>query len=150
MKWLEKSNIFTSTLFFSAQSSFIQKFKLDFCDNICRVHTVWWKSKNWEVQNFLRRKSSVSLKKDFIFQVHWYFSTSNAFYLQVSYIYANHRHFRPIHFSSYGNLKVILEATFEHLSFSSLILTSSNIWIQGLLAVNFTVLLLKLISYYEQ
>ena len=78
---------FTNTLFFSAQSSFIQKFKLDFCDNICRVHTVWAKSKSWEVQNFPRRKFSVSLKKDFIFQVHWYFSASYAFYLQISYIY---------------------------------------------------------------
>ena len=37
------------------------------------------------------------------------------------YIYGNHRNFRPIHFSSYGNLKVILETTFQHLSFSSFI-----------------------------
>ena len=33
------------------------------------------------------RKFSVSLKKDFIFQVHLYFSTSSTFYLQVSPIY---------------------------------------------------------------
>ena len=41
------------------------------------------------------------------------------------YIYGNHRNFKPIHFSSYGNLKVILETTFRHLPFSSFILTSS-------------------------
>ena len=35
--------------------------------------------------------------------------------------------FRPIHLSSYGNLKVIFETTFQHLSFSSFILTSSSI-----------------------
>ena len=28
------------------------------------------------------------------------------------YIYGNHKSFKPIHFSSYGNLKVILETTF--------------------------------------
>ena len=39
--------------------------------------------------------------------------------------YGNHINFRPIHFSSYGNLKVIFETTFRHLSFSSFILTSS-------------------------
>ena len=40
-------------------------------------------------------------------------------------------------FSSYGNLKVILETTFRHLSFSSFISTSSSIYIQGFLAVKF-------------
>ena len=43
------------------------------------------------------------------------------------YIYGNHRNFRPIHFSSYGNLKVILETRFRYLSFSSFIMTSCNI-----------------------
>ena len=33
------------------------------------------------------------------------------------YIHDNHRNFRPIHFSTYGNLKVILETAFRHLSF---------------------------------
>ena len=42
-------------------------------------------------------------------------------------IHGNHRNFGPIHFSSYGNLKVILETMFQHLSFSSFIMTSSNI-----------------------
>ena len=28
------------------------------------------------------------------------------------YIYSNHRNFRPIHFSSYANLKFALETTF--------------------------------------
>ena len=42
-------------------------------------------------------------------------------------IYGNHRNFRHIHFSSYGNLKVILETTFRHLSLSSFIMTSSII-----------------------
>ena len=28
------------------------------------------------------------------------------------YVHGNHKNFRPIHFSSYGNLKVILEGTF--------------------------------------
>ena len=44
------------------------------------------------------------------------------------YIYGNHKSFKPIHFSSYGNLKVILETTSRHLSFSSFIMTS-NIYI---------------------
>ena len=35
-----------------------------------------------------------------------------------------------MHFSSYGNLKVIFETTFLRLSFSSFILTSHNIYIQ--------------------
>ena len=34
------------------------------------------------------------------------------------YVYGNHRNFKPIHFSSYGNLKVNLETTFRHLPFS--------------------------------
>ena len=47
--------------------------------------------------------------------------------------------FKPIHFLSYGNLKVIFETatTFRHLPFPSFIMTSSNIRIQGLLAVKF-------------
>ena len=35
-KWLEQSNIFTSTCFSSAQISFILKFLLNFCDKIRR------------------------------------------------------------------------------------------------------------------
>ena len=50
----------------SAQRSFIQKFKLNFCGNICRVHTVWEKYKTYESQNFLKRQFRVSLKKDFM------------------------------------------------------------------------------------
>ena len=56
-------------------------------------------------------------------------------------------YFRPIHFSSDGNLKVIFETTFRHLSFSSFILTSYNICKQSLL-LNFRILLLKSINYY--
>ena len=41
----------------------------------------------------------------------------------------NHINFRPIHFSSYGNLKLIFELIFQHLPFSSFILTSYNICI---------------------
>ena len=37
----------------------------------------------------------------------------------------------------WGNLKVIFETAFRHLSFSSFILTSSNIYIQGFLTVKF-------------
>ena len=58
---LEKSNIFTSACFSSAQSSFIQKFKMDFCENIWRAHTtVWGKFKTYETQNFLKRKFIIS------------------------------------------------------------------------------------------
>ena len=52
-------------------------------------------------------------------------------------IHGNNINFRPIHCSSYGNLKVIFETTFRHLSFSSFTLTSYNIYIQSLLAVKF-------------
>ena len=48
MKWLEQNNMFTSTWFSSVQSSFIQKFKLDFCDNIGRVYTVLGEIQNLE------------------------------------------------------------------------------------------------------
>ena len=44
-------------------------------------------------------------------------------------VYGNHKSFKPIHFSSYGNLKVILETAFRHLSFASFILTSIYIYI---------------------
>ena len=37
--------IHTDIYIYSAQNSFIQKFKLDFCDNISRTHTVWARSK---------------------------------------------------------------------------------------------------------
>ena len=40
-----KSNIFTSTWFFSARSSFIPKFLVNFCNKICRTHTVLTRSK---------------------------------------------------------------------------------------------------------
>ena len=53
------------------------------------------------------------------------------------YIYGNHRNFKPIHFSSYGDLNIILETTFRHLPFSSFILISSITCIQGLLAAKF-------------
>ena len=46
-------------------------------------------------------------------------------YLYGNHIYGNHKSFKPIHFSSYGNLKFILETTFRHLSFSSFIMTSN-------------------------
>ena len=84
VKWLEQAGIFASTRFSSAQSSFIQKLKLDFCDNICRVGL---KSKTWEVPNYLKKKSSVSLKKDFISQVHLYFSASFSFYFSASFLF---------------------------------------------------------------
>ena len=42
--------------------------------------------------------------------------------------YGNHVNFRPTHFSSYGNLKVIFETTFQQLFFSSFIFTSFNIY----------------------
>ena len=35
------------------------------------------------------------------------------------YIYGNHINFRPIHYSSYVNLKAIFETTFRHFSFST-------------------------------
>ena len=53
------------------------------------------------------------------------------------YIYSSHINLIPIHFSSYGNLKVVFETTFRHLSFSSFILTSSNVYTQSSLAVKF-------------
>ena len=58
-------------------------------------------------------------------------------YICIYIIYGNHINFRPIHFSSYGNLKVIFETTFRHLSFSSFILTSYNMYIQSLFIVKF-------------
>ena len=45
------------------------------------------------------------------------------------FIYGNHINFRPIQFSFYGNLKVIFETAFRHLSFSGFILISYNIYI---------------------
>ena len=52
------------------QSSFIGKFLVDLCDKVCRAHTVLPRSKTQENQNFLRKKFSVSLEKDFIFRFH--------------------------------------------------------------------------------
>ena len=46
----------------------------------------------------------------------------NYIYICIYYIYA---------FLSYGNLEVVFETTFQHLSFSNFISTSSNIYIQG-------------------
>ena len=79
--------MFTSSWFSSAQGSFIQKFKLDFCGKICRAHTVWTRSKTQEAQDFVTRKFSSSLKKDFIFQLHLYFPARFAVYFLVSYTY---------------------------------------------------------------
>ena len=47
-------------------------------------HTVLAKSKMQEKQNFLKKKTSVSLEKDFIFRFHIYFSASFTFYLLIS------------------------------------------------------------------
>ena len=77
------------TWFSSAQSSFITKFLVNFCDKICRAHTVLARSKMQEKQNFLKKKFSVSLEKDFIFGFHIYFSGSFASYFLVSDIYTN-------------------------------------------------------------
>ena len=63
------------------------KFKLDFCNNICRTHTVWGRSKTQETQNFLNGKFSASLKKDFIFQFHIYLSTSFFFFFNFLFSY---------------------------------------------------------------
>ena len=57
MKWLEQSNILTRTWFSSTQSSFIPKFLVDFCDKIRRVQTALARSKMYEAQNFLKKKS---------------------------------------------------------------------------------------------
>ena len=51
-----------------------------------------------------------------------YIKTIYKLYIYIYYIYA---------FLSYGNLEVIFETTFQHLSFSNFISTSSNIYIQG-------------------
>ena len=48
--------MFTSTWFSSAQSSFIPKFLVDFCDKICRTHIVLVRSKMQEEHNFLTKK----------------------------------------------------------------------------------------------
>ena len=70
---LEKSNIFTSACFSSAQSSFIQKFKLDFCENICRAHTtVWGRFITYETQNFLKRKFIISFIYIYIYILYIY------------------------------------------------------------------------------
>ena len=46
---------------------------MDFCNKNCRAHTVLERSKMLEAQNFLKKKFSVSLEKDFIFQFHIFF-----------------------------------------------------------------------------
>ena len=60
------------------------------------------------------------------------------------YIYGNHINFKPIHFSSYGNLKIIFETTLPHLAFSSFIFTSYNTCIQSLFVVKFYNFALKI------
>ena len=57
-------------IFSSAQSSFITKFLVNYCDKIRIAHTVLARSKMWEKQNFLKKKFSVSLERDFIFCFH--------------------------------------------------------------------------------
>ena len=52
-------------------------------------------------------------------------------------MYGSHINLRPIHFPSYGNLKVNFETVFRHLLFLGFILTSLNIYIQSFLAVKF-------------
>ena len=69
-------------MFLNVSFSMFLKFELDFFDNICRVYTVWAKSKTLESHNFLKRMFSVELKKDFISQVHLYFSASFAFFFK--------------------------------------------------------------------
>ena len=61
-------------------------------------------------------------------------------YIYIYYIiilFGNHINFSPVYFSSYGNLKVIFETTFRHLSFSSFTLTSYSVYIQSLSVVKF-------------
>ena len=70
--------------FSNAQSSFIPKFLVDFCDKIRRAHAVLAKCKMKEAQNFLKKKFSVLLEKDFIFRFHICFSASFASYFLVS------------------------------------------------------------------
>ena len=83
MGWAGQGNILTGTWFSSAQSSFIQKFQLDFCDGIWEVCAVLAGSKAWEVQNFLKKKFSVTGERFHIpFDI--YFSASFAFYFLVS------------------------------------------------------------------
>ena len=71
--------IFTSTWLSSAQTSFIQKFQLDFCNKILITHSVLARSKIQETQNFLKKKCSVSISISLIF------SASFAFYSLVLY-----------------------------------------------------------------
>ena len=54
----------------SGQSSFITKFLVNYCDKIRIAHTVLARSKMWEKQNFLKKKFSISLERDFIFCFH--------------------------------------------------------------------------------
>ena len=71
-------------LYSSAQSSFIIKSPVNICHKIRRTHKTLARSKMWEKQNFLKKKLSISLEKDFIFCFHTYFSASFAFYFFVS------------------------------------------------------------------
>ena len=73
------------TWFSIAQSSFITKFLLNFCDKICRAHTVLARSKMQEKQNFLKRKVSVSLEKDFIIYIYIYIYI--CIYIFIIYVY---------------------------------------------------------------
>ena len=70
-------------------------------------------------------------------------------------IYGNQIHFKPIHFSFYGNIKVIFEIsnnilTFIFFKFHLDILQYTISIYKVCLLLNFTILLLKSISYYEQ
>ena len=58
---------------------------MSFCGKIRRAHTVLARFKMQDKQNFLKKKFSVSLEKDFIFRFHIYFFASFASYFLVSY-----------------------------------------------------------------
>ena len=88
MEWLRQSKIFTSTWFSRTQSSFIiPKFLVDFCDKTRRTPTVVTKSKMWKAHNFLKKKISISLEKDFIFQFHKHPGIYIYIYIYILYIY---------------------------------------------------------------
>ena len=68
------------------------------------------------VQSF--HKKSLLLVEYYIYIVYMYYIYIYMYYIctiymyyiyTYIYIYGNHRNFRPIYFSSYGNLKIILE-----------------------------------------
>ena len=81
MKWLEQSNIFTSAWFSCAQSSFIPKFLVDFCDKIRRAHTVLARS------NFLKKKFSVSPLAYVYYIIYIYIIFVYIYYIYIIYIH---------------------------------------------------------------